>query len=1020
MATPLEAERYIRFQLEHLTARNEHHTFEEISYRIAKRRLSSNILPATGPVGAGGDQGRDAETYYTRLPEELPGAGGFVGRATTEPLVVACSVQKTGLESKVRADLESICGQGSKVRAVAFFTVQEIPVATRHRLQDQARETHGVTLEIFDGQAVSHLLAEADLVWIAERYLDLPSSLVPDSPDEPQPQWYTETLAALRRREAKRFTPGTFCEVRDGLRHATFVGSVRGDLPEWLGYIREFTDNDDELAVRARYECAVATLRGLDTLADVEDDMRIVLDHALDTDAPSMLQDASVLLLYWGGAWARRIGTVSADELRERNLGLRAHIRELLDATDEAAHPIRTARLLAVAAHLCLQPRWPEVQRHPAGTLPSPHEITLLRQAAEETGEEVVVDAQVPLDVADGLEYLARLVDLLPQAQAFPVGTVSDTFQMLAPALARDPRYPKVRDGLDAAVAAIGGDSAVAERCRTRALAFRRAGRLLEALHDLHDAKINWWHGDTLRGSLLAMRLIGQIYAELRLPHAAKQYALATAAIAASSGESQLQDLVPEALIDAMDHCHLAGAWADALALAQVAILAHNAFAEDAFDPDAHPSLRRIDFDAVTALLAAERFRPEFLPVLRSALGDTGYEKDLVENLDNVRPSFAFAEQEFIEHADQQLAGRPFSDLGARRTLTFAALGTAWQLSCSNDRQSVLAAERFAAAAQILLVELAPGDPIFLPQDVRIELIVGTPLAGRGPVRFKPDNNRVDCVLVLSPFTEDTTTDQLHLELASALVYLLANLSARPQDEFMQTVQQAFADGLLHKLHVARPYEEIAGLLDDSHYHAVAVTAQPLPGEYTPIPADELRTPTHPGPGYDRAASLENIRENYEFLPTLLALTLPRALADGSIATGLRQLRTDGWLDWHILLAMANVAINIRARAAGLLDRPMDTIEQQRQVAHAPETADSEPVLLTALTPESLRKAMELAILSVAQRRWRLSSSVDTPNLAAFRALLTARYGLADDVPHRDLFADALAADGTLRPLISD
>ncbi len=103
MASAVEAERYIRFQLEHLTARNEHHTFEEICYRLAKRRLSSNLLLATGPVSAGGDQGRDAETYYTWLPQELPAAGGFVGRATTEPLVVACSVQKSGLEAKVRA-----------------------------------------------------------------------------------------------------------------------------------------------------------------------------------------------------------------------------------------------------------------------------------------------------------------------------------------------------------------------------------------------------------------------------------------------------------------------------------------------------------------------------------------------------------------------------------------------------------------------------------------------------------------------------------------------------------------------------------------------------------------------------------------------------------------------------------------------------------------------------------------------------------------------------------------------------
>jgi hypothetical protein len=190
VTSPVEAERYIRFQLDQLAARNEHHTFEEICYRIAKRRLSSNLLPATGPVGAGGDQGRDAETYYTRLPEEQPNAGGFVGRATTQPLVVACTVQKNGLKAKIGADVRSICGQGSPVSRIAFFAAEDVPVAVRHLLQARVLETHGVTLEIFDGQTISHLLAESDLVWIAEQFLDLPSQLVPALTDDPHPDWY--------------------------------------------------------------------------------------------------------------------------------------------------------------------------------------------------------------------------------------------------------------------------------------------------------------------------------------------------------------------------------------------------------------------------------------------------------------------------------------------------------------------------------------------------------------------------------------------------------------------------------------------------------------------------------------------------------------------------------------------------------------------------------------------------------------------------------------------------------------
>jgi hypothetical protein len=810
--------------------------------------------------------------------------------------------------------------------------------------------------------------------------------------------------------------------VRDGLRHATFDDTARADLPEWLDYMREFitAGSDAVLAVRARYECTVATLRGLNTLEGVEDDIRAVLDVAVESDSPALLEDASILLMYWGGAWRRRIATVPAQELRDRNLTLRARVRELIAATDEAKHPNRLARLLAVGAHLRLHPRWPEMPRPPAGTLVAPREVTLLRLAMEEEGESIVLDSDVPLDVTEGLEYLDRLVDLLPQARAFPVGTISETFQMLAPALTGDPRYAKVRDRLDAAAAGVSGDSAVADRCRTRALAFRRAGRLLDALRELHEAKINWWHGDTLRGSLLAMRLIGQIYHELRLPHAAKQYALAAAGVAMNSGETELQDIAPDALADAMHYSHAAGAWGDALALANLAVIAHGSLAEDAYDPEAHPDLERLDFHTMIVLLAAERFRPDILPVLRAALGDTSYMQELLVNgLDVVRPAFTFTEEAFTEHADQQLTGRPFSDLGSRRTITFAALGTTWRITCANDRRDVLAAERFAAAAQIVLVELAPSDPVFLPGEVHVELLAGTRLAGRDSVRFKPSNERIECSVVLQPFTADTDDEELNLDLSATLVYLLARLSARPENEFMRMVEHAFQEGLSHKLHVARPYDDVANLLNDAHYDALAaVRVKLFPGVHTPVPGDELRLPATVGPGYNRDASLENIRENYEFLPELLSQTLPRALSDPGAAAGLQRLREDGWLDRHILIAILNAALNIRAGAAGLLDHPLDTQQEQQALARTPVTADSAHIPLAALTPQSLSYTMQIAMLAIARRRWRLLSATQTPNLTAFRALLATRYGWNDDVPHRDLLSDALVEDGTLRQLI--
>lgn len=42
-----EAEAYIRYRLNELSSRNEHHRFEEIATRVAQKRISSNIMIAT-------------------------------------------------------------------------------------------------------------------------------------------------------------------------------------------------------------------------------------------------------------------------------------------------------------------------------------------------------------------------------------------------------------------------------------------------------------------------------------------------------------------------------------------------------------------------------------------------------------------------------------------------------------------------------------------------------------------------------------------------------------------------------------------------------------------------------------------------------------------------------------------------------------------------------------------------------------------------------------------------------------
>jgi len=50
------------------------------------------VIPATGPVAAGADQGRDFETFRTYLRERLPFAIGFLALAVEDTVVFACTL----------------------------------------------------------------------------------------------------------------------------------------------------------------------------------------------------------------------------------------------------------------------------------------------------------------------------------------------------------------------------------------------------------------------------------------------------------------------------------------------------------------------------------------------------------------------------------------------------------------------------------------------------------------------------------------------------------------------------------------------------------------------------------------------------------------------------------------------------------------------------------------------------------------------------------------------------------------
>jgi hypothetical protein len=144
----------IRFALSELSARNGAHDFEDLCRHVARARLVSNVLPATGPVGAGGDQGRDFETFRSYLREELGPHGAFLARVADGPVAFACTIQQDGLPAKIRADVGKINSSGTAVEMVYVFLAVPLAVGLRHKLQAKLRTEHGVAIEIVDSHAL--------------------------------------------------------------------------------------------------------------------------------------------------------------------------------------------------------------------------------------------------------------------------------------------------------------------------------------------------------------------------------------------------------------------------------------------------------------------------------------------------------------------------------------------------------------------------------------------------------------------------------------------------------------------------------------------------------------------------------------------------------------------------------------------------------------------------------------------------------------------------------------------------
>ena len=969
---PTQIASVIRFHLGQMKVNNAHHDFEHLCRQLARLRVYSNVIPATGPVSAGGDGGRDFETYRMALSWPLADRSNFAARSSgMRAVAFACSLDGQ-IESKIRSDVRSILAKGA-VDEVVVFCEADLAVAKRHALQRWSKTEYDLELQIFDGQAVSELLADRETLWIAHEYLRLPAELT--LPGIDRHEGYEASLAGWQERLPIVVNHADFLEIKWALRHATFDLGARANLNFWLRKMEAFigAPAPRPLQRAALYEVSVATLRGT---GELDSEITRVRDFMSDFDAFTAiaeLQDTATLLVYVTGAQA--LGQVHFDAAEP--YGWRKRLVDILDR--EIAAPIgpgRRAGLLSVRGFVCIVPEG--------------------------------ADREPPVD--DTFVYWNRMMDDAEQSPQFPIEEFTDHLSKIVALFGSHVRFADLAERADALLSKRSGAAIAAEKIFERALAYYKQDKLLDAVRELCRVQAAWFTGDTMARFQKATYLMAQCYGELRCAYAAKYHALIGAYIARYSDDPEVKASLSRMLFAAADAEDAGGNSLGFVTLLARALDGHVQFDSNPLDGDEHPDIA-IQFGQVAALrgLAMRAGKdhaaliddylkawpePLLTPIVQASEDPTGFWAR-----GSMDETWAGLQDAFL--------GRPFGDVGPTRTIVWRALGVRWSVSFSNTHAATALFERFVTEAQIALVALAGVDLCLLPLSVHIELTSGGKVARLKMIkpRARADDVDLHWALALPSRSSSLLPEEQVRRTLPIIGELIRQCSTLPNEDLFGKLEEPL-ETAANRIFIGRLYEELyAEFMPSGEFRGGRRRKLPIFGNARPFETAEhplLAWIGGPGPTYSAEVSTEAILGRYRRGMTCAGQTARRLLADPATRSRLEALHRAGVKDWELLSTIANAVVNTRVNIGS--DIPTED-EKQRFHAAFDVLERAEDALDPALFNDDfltlMRRTFQAAFLS----GWGLVLFTRVLPHRALEAFLIARYGLrSDDQPHANIF----------------
>ncbi len=854
----------IRFELSHLAEKNAHHDFEHLCRYLAKVRICSNILPSTGPVSNGGDQGSDFETFLTYLKKDSTKGSMFLGLISEDLIVFACSIQKDEIGNKVKSDVKKILKYNDQVKSIHFFSSFGIPPSQTHKLKKWARDTYFISLEIHDAQSISELLADRDTFWIATEYLNIPSELFPPSPTEEK--WYTEYREKWKKSAPQNKNFADFFEIKTALRHATFTDNVKQDLPFWIEKMEFYRQEKEAIFWRkSTYEICRAKLRGMERLEDEKSNIICFFSDIPKLNGPAELNDAHFLLMYCIGAYIRNLISLTTDQIEDWHEQLINKVEIILKKTKSNNYK---CLLLDLRGFLSI---YPDLKTR---TLPD-------------------------FTIDEAIKWWTVLIKKVPKSPLFPLDNFSDNLTGTIRIIGKNSKFSSLTHTVDALLSKRQGDFIAAQKCKDRAIEYHKKGEILTAINELHEAKVKWFSEETLRGSILSILIISEWYRELNLIYAAKNYALAGGYLASKSQEQQIIQYCPKALIMISEYNYTEGTWIDCLLFTEIGLKAHFAFSPNASEINENTILGRVLSYSSTILAVTRQFDDDLFRFVKSKISkwnlDDIFNEVLPTTIDEGSKKNFISLWGDLEGA---LLNKPYGDLEDIRVANWYELDIFWTINWENTYQNTSICEQIIAIMQIMLADLADVDLYLLKTNVEITVLIDD--VPKPILKERASNNSRQWVLILPASIPDIKNNLklFESEVIAVVTQILLEISVLPQREFFEKINQSFKNGLSMKTFVGQLYVTMyQSFIDKEEYdemHSFEKNISRLDRAFKIKEISPL--PIHQGliPNYSEEQSKEFLNNRYTRLIPAIKFTLKRLSKEPQFQDIIKKFRQVG------------------------------------------------------------------------------------------------------------------------------